>query len=764
MKAKILLIALSFFCFHFSQAQTGYYDYNSSQKEDIFFDGFSDNRNDWAEGNNLGNGARKGAVQNGYYYFESKTEKAGVTHKSIKLDESRDFEIEARIKFASGVETSGIGLLWGLNSDPYGDYSFFFSANGKYEITKYKGKYHKYKDWTESSIVRKYDYNKLTVRKKGSTMYFFMNEELVHTMGYVSFFGSKIGFQVGEKSVIHVDYLRVSYLKSGSSYVSNTNYNSSKGRNYYDFNSSNKRALYTQSFSSSTEDFAEGTFGESNQRVAKIINGYYQWESKNESAASTWHTIKIDQSKDFEIESRIRFVRGKEASMVSMFWGRGESGYRYDLGFNGNGKITIDKYVGEWVDFLKWQLFDGVNKTSYNKLTVRKVGNQMYFFYNEVLAHSMPFEPFYGDRIGFVCPPSSIINVDYLNVHYLEGGAPQEVTQVVAQNTPPKLVITEPDISRGFKVVQFKTVRVSGMATDPDGVYEVLINGMEANLQSNGFFSLDVPLAVGNNTIEVKATDVKMLAAKQTFKIERNGGAVAVQTGGGAALPPQKRLALVVGNSNYTNGGSLRNPLNDARSIKASLEQLGFTVLKAEDCTQSSMKRAIDEFGAKLQGYDIGLFFYAGHGIQVNGNNYLVPINAKLETANDVEYDCVRADRVLAKMESAGAKTNIVILDACRDNPFERSWQRSAKGTGLAFMNAPSGSIIAYATAPGNTASDGYGANGLYTESLLEEMKNPNLTILQMFQRVRAKVVEKSNGKQTPWESTSLTGDFFFKK
>ena len=224
----------------------------------------------------------------------------------------------------------------------------------------------------------------------------------------------------------------------------------------------------------------------------------------------------------------------------------------------------------------------------------------------------------------------------------------------------------------------------------------------------------------------------------------------------------QKRLALVIGNAAYQNATSLANPVNDARSIASSLKDIGFEVITVENATLSDMKRKVDEFGLKLKDYDVGLFYYAGHGIQSRGNNYLVPVEANLTTERAVEYDCVRADRVLGFMEEAQSDVNIVILDACRNNPFERSWSRSTAGNGLAFMNAPSGSLIAYATSPGSTASDGSGSNGLYTEALLQELHSPDVTILQMFQRVRARVVDGSSGKQIPWESTSLTGDFYF--
>ncbi|MBK7629087.1 MAG: caspase family protein [Bacteroidales bacterium] len=223
----------------------------------------------------------------------------------------------------------------------------------------------------------------------------------------------------------------------------------------------------------------------------------------------------------------------------------------------------------------------------------------------------------------------------------------------------------------------------------------------------------------------------------------------------------QKRLALVIGNGNYSSS-VLANPENDARAMKEALQNVGFTVMEYENLSQGKIKEVIDDFGMKLKNYDVGLFYYAGHGIQAKGFNYLIPVDAKIQNEPQVEYDCVRADRVLSLMETSGTIVNIIILDACRNNPFERSWNRSATSAGLAFMSAPKGTLIAYATAPGSTASDGSGKNGLYTSAILESMKIPDFTILQMFQNVRNIVALKSQNQQMPWESTSLTGDFYF--
>jgi TolB-like protein/Flp pilus assembly protein TadD len=227
-----------------------------------------------------------------------------------------------------------------------------------------------------------------------------------------------------------------------------------------------------------------------------------------------------------------------------------------------------------------------------------------------------------------------------------------------------------------------------------------------------------------------------------------------------SVLPQEKRMALVIGNGNYS-GSTLANPENDARSMEAALKEIGFTVIKYENLRQKEMAKAIDDFGNRLKKYDVGLFFYAGHGVQSKGFNYLIPVDADLNSESDVEYNCVRADRVLGKMEDAKSKINLVILDACRNNPFERSWTRSSKGGGLASMSAPAGSIIAFSTSPGSTAEDGSGKNSPYTSGLLNFLNEPGITAIQMFQKVRAYVMRKSKNFQMPWESTSLTGDFY---
>ncbi|OJJ14271.1 hypothetical protein BKI52_43070 [marine bacterium AO1-C] len=221
----------------------------------------------------------------------------------------------------------------------------------------------------------------------------------------------------------------------------------------------------------------------------------------------------------------------------------------------------------------------------------------------------------------------------------------------------------------------------------------------------------------------------------------------------------EKRLALLIGNSNYQVAGKLKNPRNDVDLIAEVLKKLGFKTKAVKDVTRKKFLIALNIFGQELDDYDLGFFFFAGHGIQVNGENYLLPIDADPKNENEVEYDCINAQRILRKMENAQSKTNIMVLDACRNNPFTKSWSRSPSMQGLTYMSAPYGSLIAYSTAPNKVAEDGIGKNSSYSEVLAEEMLAPNMTIIQVLQKVRNRLIKKLSGKQVPWESTSMLED-----
>ena len=216
----------------------------------------------------------------------------------------------------------------------------------------------------------------------------------------------------------------------------------------------------------------------------------------------------------------------------------------------------------------------------------------------------------------------------------------------------------------------------------------------------------------------------------------------------------------MIGNAAYESG-PLRNPVNDATDVAAALQRLGFDVSLLRDAKMRAMEEAIETFSQKLRKGGVGLFYFAGHGLQVAGENYIVPIGARIGREQDVRFETVQVGRVLGGMEDAGNDVNLIILDACRDNPFARSF-RSGAQRGLAVSSAVRGSLMAYATSPGKTAADGDGRNGVYTQQLLKYITTPGMKVEDVFKRVRLSVEDATNGQQTPWEMTSLRGDFYF--
>jgi tetratricopeptide (TPR) repeat protein len=221
----------------------------------------------------------------------------------------------------------------------------------------------------------------------------------------------------------------------------------------------------------------------------------------------------------------------------------------------------------------------------------------------------------------------------------------------------------------------------------------------------------------------------------------------------------ERRTALVIGNAAYRTD-PLRNAVNDATDIAKGLRQLGFEVMELHDADHQRMEEGVEQFTRQLGRGGVGLFYYSGHGVQVSGLNYLVPVDAKINRESDIKYQSVQVDWVLDRMRDAGNELNVIILDACRNNPYARSGRNAQPG--LAMMQAVSGSLIGYATSPGTTAEDGPGRNGTYTKHLLHFMQVPSVNAEQMFKEVRVAVAQETGKKQIPWVSTSILGDFYF--
>jgi hypothetical protein len=225
----------------------------------------------------------------------------------------------------------------------------------------------------------------------------------------------------------------------------------------------------------------------------------------------------------------------------------------------------------------------------------------------------------------------------------------------------------------------------------------------------------------------------------------------------------ERRVALVIGNANYK-VNPLKNPVNDSTDMARSLRSVGFDVIEASNTTLAQMREVTRRFADKLSSSDVGLVYYSGHGVEVKGKNYLIPVNADIKREYEVVDQAFDASQFLEMMDNIrgpnNKRVNILIVDACRNNELQRSWRST--NNGLARMDAPGGTFISFATAPGRVAADGTGRNSPYTKHLLQALKQPNVPIEQVFKVVRRNVMEETKGEQIPWENSSLVGDFYF--
>ncbi|MGI9419074.1 MAG: caspase family protein [Geminicoccaceae bacterium] len=245
--------------------------------------------------------------------------------------------------------------------------------------------------------------------------------------------------------------------------------------------------------------------------------------------------------------------------------------------------------------------------------------------------------------------------------------------------------------------------------------------------------------------------------------------AMAVMAGSALSATDGRRVALVIGNGGYSNIPALPNPAKDARLIAEKLRAVGFDVEMAVDGDWSQLQQSVRSFGRRARGADAALFFYAGHGIQSKGENFLLPVDAKVGEVADLRYEALPLSLVTEELDEADAKISMVVLDACRDNPLTRSLRGSGRTRstdvtqGLATVQSASGMLIAYATAPGDVAYDGDGTeNSPFTRAFADWIEKPGLEVALMFRRVREQVYETTGGKQRPWVEEAILGDFYF--
>lgn len=323
--------------------------------------------------------------------------------------------------------------------------------------------------------------------------------------------------------------------------------------------------------------------------------------------------------------------------------------------------------------------------------------------------------------------------------------------------------------SNGIDVVDFwGTISglniLSRMFVYEENVYQLMIYSTTDDITREISYPFFNSMKLANGT-QIQSADYDA-SAYRNFDFSKKAsavGTVGIPSSGGAVDRSAVKVALVIGIKSYQSVPPLANTLNDAQDMAAVLKTKGFSVIEVYDPkTKAEIRSGIIEFNKSMQGNSngVGLVYYSGHGMQLDGANYIIPASATLEIKADVEEQCLNMDYVLRAMEGNGNQLNIIILDACRNNPF-RSFSRSAE-KGLSMVDAPKGSYIVYATKPGSVASDGTGRNGLFTSKLLKFINTPDITLEEVFKNVAAEVARDSGDAQRPWISSDFTGVFYF--
>lgn len=346
---------------------------------------------------------------------------------------------------------------------------------------------------------------------------------------------------------------------------------------------------------------------------------------------------------------------------------------------------------------------------------------------------------------------------DFRKVVVKKKARPKKPRKKVQPVEEPKTVVTSNSAFKSATKATPSSSRSAGSTTSA---------GREANIiSSQGTATANQTIASGSSSssidekvlsdIQNELSDLYALIDQQN----KNRPQVDVD---GPYVEHGKRRALVIGNANYSpNIGKLKNSVNDAQDMSAELRRLGFDVELLTDGSLEKMEKAVLHMAKITRPKDTLLFYYAGHGVAIDGENYLIPVQSSIEEAMDVKYRALNLSFVLEKLNRDKSGATIVVLDACRNNPFPVS--RSAAGAGLVQAAGPSGTLIAYSTAPRQVAIDGTGRNGVYTKHLLSEIGKTNLKVEEMFKKVRVAVERETEGVQVPWENSSLKTDFYFR-
>lgn len=725
----------------------------------LFFDEFANNDNNWAIGSTKDYSM---SVSSGKYYFEHKRKTGGWSTSLEKyIDETKDYEIETKILKISGIKNNGFGIMWGRKSSG-NTLEFDIASNGLYSVDRSANSNRsKLIDWTSSSYIKQgnYSYNILKIRKQDGVIKFYINGNYVNQISNKTFLGNRIGFIIYDNQKIAIDYLKVRYLTKAvvtPSVV--TNYSS-------------LNLPVDENFSNNNNNWASGSKDEYN---LNLYNGYYNFEHKRASGGwSSTLLTKIDQTKNFEISTEIKKVSGVTSYGYGLIWGRKDSKNQFNFFISADGSYKIKKVERDNNTLLQdWKASSFINKGNgaTNILTIRKNNNTLNFYINNNFVTSKEFTPFLGNRLGYILWAKQKIAVNYLRIKYLK-------THV--DNNPPTIVITEPAVTRGFKIVKAKRITVKGKVTDADGVYEVTVNGVDAALQADGTFVVQVPLRVGDNNLNVKATDLKYNSSLTKFIIKREVKPVVIVDPDVDNNNIKKKVitadggtfyALLIGVSDYDDSKIVSldgMPTTDIQNLADAL--IGYYTFDENNVeilsnpTRSKIIRAFDRLKKKITTKDNLLIFYAGHGTFIEEDNigYWLPSDAEADyTDNWINNTLVRDN-----IKRIKSKHTLLISDACFSGSIFKTRAFSIKNANLSIQKKyelPSRKAMTSGTLK---TVPNVSVFMKYLLDRLENNKDAYVSAGQMFNRIETPV--GNNSPNTPQYGTiqgvgDEGGDFIF--
>ncbi len=529
-------------------------NYTYSNSGYHFSDQFINNNNQWYTTSDDKIDFR---IKNGKYYLKHKrNEKGWTSYNQTYVDTNKDFEIETKIDKISGITNYGYGLLFGKKDN--NDFRFNISSNGYYKVSRtVDGKEQVIQKWSKSDFVNTGNLksNTLKVKKENGYNKFYINGSFVFQTEFESFFGNNMGYVVYNNQEIAVDYLRIKYLSSSNTVVTTK-------KNY--------KMPFNESFSSNSRGWSTDNL---DNYTSSVSGGKLNIHRKKKGGIFISRHVDIDTSKDFIIETSLSREKSGASGLYGLTFGRKNSSNEFTFLISTNGSYMYRKFDNdEYSAIIPFTESDAV-KTGIgqkNKIKIVKSGKLLRFYLNNQYLNEAPFQNFFGNSIGFTVYHEQKISVDNLNIKY----------QTNSYNDPPLVTISEPDVDlkRGFKIVKTKKIMVRGKAEDKDGIYEVLINGVDATINDDGTFFANVPLKIGSNDLVVKATDIKQASATKRFTIRRKSPDVVVNPDNIVKKEDKlnvsvgKYYALLIGVSDYNDASNVPDleglPTKDASDLK----------------------------------------------------------------------------------------------------------------------------------------------------------------------------------------------------